>query len=1734
MTADLERLLATIQSATSWEDFVKAYPPTELTPAERELNARCAAAGIFDQRLYDEVLTRGLDGEEHQSFEEFTRSTIVQPVVGSEQIFKVTEPQRAEYLRQWTDDRLKDFSRELVAFYEGTGDDVAALAHLIVAEPERAKERFLELYKEADDRFDLARCDSLLRVVRERSSLRPELTQVLNDREQYYRGRTLFADSYFRTVSFYRRDAITAAFEEFLCDPDAWIFQLYASGGFGKTMYLNWFASRYCAVEIPRNVKALAGRRIPVARLDFDFIHLRAANRWPWLLLLPIARQLDQQVAHPPFRRLIRDLEEFDVMLRRPSVIDRRVPIAEIESKLQTVTANRAAVAPDQFMSGLGSIPGPVIVILDTLEEAVLHHQAALRLLLQQLKDIRGAYNGLKVILSGRYDLREPGRFPDFAPLIPQTRSFQIPPFSIEEARDYLRSKRDLKDYHPVDAIVRKASGNPFKLSLFADLALSRSSLTAEEIENYPRLDFAYLIERVILRIPDEEGEVRWALRYGVIPRQLTLEFMREVMAPHIVDAMRSERPRDRANETLPKPYAAKKPFRSEPGGSSVKSMEIVWSELQKYASSYGWVTSNEGALQFQPEVVTPMRMLLQQQDLFRLLHRDAARYFKSRADTQQNDSSRWAVSMAEAVYHVFQLYGVRASRYWKRSLACKQAQSAGARRTLAEVLISRDFLDDLGEPLPHRRSPKADEPILDAQTLARAYLEVAFAAAQDSLESAAVSSASNIWEDARNHLGRASTLDPRLPFGREAARWSMIEGAVEIGSGFPEKAVSILREALDQDPDPAYQVILHFQLGDALERIGDPDALAAYRAAYRGARDLKLPPIPLHMIERRLGRLVQNAGDLKAAHSYHEKAFRRLMAAPRHPSELATALLEVAEVDRLAGQWNATVPLLGAAERIDFGDRRPVWFAAASVRVRAALDQSEPLQARQLLGTCEKFLHGARSRALNCELRAAVLSALFNYPAAEAEFQRAQMEWRAAGSAVEGSYCLIQQARMAVRSIGDNRLAQTLLDTVARSGGSADSALRASADMLSVEIFNARQELHEARALWRDLLGRAVVRDIVMRYASVRSAGLAQGLSADPADWLALCETLESIRPGRARLVAVQSFRRAEHVLPPENEIRRRLEFLMPPLAQTETAGLAPIAIDFYHAIGAASRARQELEVANEHAFRTGAVYLLRELAVAADRIGANFPWEAALNLWNREFQDTPSLMAITLLEEAERADRTQAADLVRRTELLQSAEHHMKSAAMPASVWTARCRALASRIAKQAGDQVAAATFRQEAALICEELDNRALLQQLLALEPGNGGAPHAVEVPSSYQIELRASGRTVEIRCSAGDGRKMQLSRPVVPPLVLESGGNYSADALRMWASHPYEFAQKLENLLGFDRLDALIDGSATTADLALILPRGPWSALPMEIAAGPTELQRVRFLHRFDPSAVGVRGTIAWAQSALSALLGQPLIPDGILGPVTQQAIEQYQRDLGLARSGHLDATTRRRIQNGLSEKRGRAGLPRVLILQRSRESERFAKESYGAFGLAVADLYAQAGVSAVPIEPDPRALADAIMEFEPEVIHIVGSFRESTDVGEVHLFFDDPGSDTVQGRQLAVSPSVLASILHGPTARPRPTVILETPAPPDRFGTGLQLFLRNVFAADLFARGLTEAVLATGLARELGLFGRTLVTELSQGKCVGQIAQELRHLAKINGDPFAPTALWATDPENLLL
>ncbi|HEX8536255.1 MAG TPA: hypothetical protein VF664_02235, partial [Cystobacter sp.] len=137
------------------------------------------------------------------------------------------------------------------------------------------------------------------------------------------------------------------------------------------------------------------------------------------------------------------------------------------------------------------------------------------------------------------------------------------------------------------------------------------------------------------------------------------------------------------------------------------------------------------------------------------------------------------------------------------------------------------------------------------------------------------------------------------------------------------------------------------------------------------------------------------------------------------------------------------------------------------------------------------------------------------------------------------------------------------------------------------------------------------------------------------------------------------------------------------------------------------------------------------------------------------------------------------------------------------------------------------------------------------------------------------------------------------------------------------------------------------------------------------------------------------------------------------------------------------------------------------------------------------------------------------------------------------------SNTMPEDSEELTPSLLASVLYKlPFRRLRPLVVLDIERPRGITEMLRQVFLRNVFAAELFSLGVCSAVLCTGLADfELDeeMTG-ILVTNLMGGESLGTISQRLRQVAlKVIGSggsgdvPLeailgpASTALFATDP-----
>lgn len=725
----LEEILKRLRSGQSLGSVVDSLLDEELV----QLLRRCAVVRTFDQPLVERVLRPDIPNasKEQFDFKRLTSHDEVEPVATSG-FFRLRTSARKRYLDAWLQqastlskslsphvdggiivppDLLK-LCQSLFAYYSQpqTRSDLDRLYQQIIADPAGAMVEFRRQFDAAIEQFDVARADDLIQTVVERSTFgTAELRELCSSNTARLAACTLWSQEFYQTVYYMDRPKLRELFEALLqADSKPWILDIYATGGMGKTMFLRWAISRRCAP---------AG--IPCARIDFDFTSPGAATREPWALLASIAQQLDQQMPRRPFYEMVNEFSHLLPGLQRTLIGASPGPAAtSADSVLRQQTAEKVRARFALVLRDLLGFTRPIILILDTVEEAVLRYPTAFLDVIRELETLRKLHPGIRLILSGRYELtkRVPGYAEEFGN---QTKVLPLEPFTLAEARVYLLELRGLKQIAPeaIDAAIRKSSDkqraiNPFKLALYAQLFRADPKLTAQQINTYPDADIAFLIQRIVDRI--EDGAVRWVLRYGVVPRVLTKPFLIEVMASHLIPVM--SRPPGESDDDNPRRDPAPEIWRSNliaPGQSP--DWEGLWSKLADYSAEYAWVSTSKtdaATMVFHTDVLSPMRRMLReyQPRKFAALHRDAINYFEKRADS---DPAQWGRWIREAVYHHLQLSGghPEALDYWFRQI--EQARLRNLPQ--ARIELARDIVDE-------------QQDAVGPAVLARAHLELASA----------------------------------------------------------------------------------------------------------------------------------------------------------------------------------------------------------------------------------------------------------------------------------------------------------------------------------------------------------------------------------------------------------------------------------------------------------------------------------------------------------------------------------------------------------------------------------------------------------------------------------------------------------------------------------------------------------------------------------------------------------------------------------------------------------------------------------------------------------------------------------------------------------------------------------------------------------------------------------------------------------------------------------------------
>ena len=161
-------------------------------------------------------------------------------------------------------------------------------------------------------------------------------------------------------------------------------------------------------------------------------------------------------------------------------------------------------------------------------------------------------------------------------------------------------------------SLIRREGISPFKLALLADIVRVQPTITAADFERYEDVDLAYLIERVVDRIHDDQ--VKWLVRYGVVPRLLTRAIVTDVLIRFMLAGMRGQAPQDDATQDpAVEPQLNRPPFPVVTAGSPPVDPEALWQTLYRYTAEYSGVTADEAAdaLRFHQDVMEPMRRLL-------------------------------------------------------------------------------------------------------------------------------------------------------------------------------------------------------------------------------------------------------------------------------------------------------------------------------------------------------------------------------------------------------------------------------------------------------------------------------------------------------------------------------------------------------------------------------------------------------------------------------------------------------------------------------------------------------------------------------------------------------------------------------------------------------------------------------------------------------------------------------------------------------------------------------------------------------------------------------------------------------------------------------------------------------------------------------------------------------------------------------------------------------------------
>lgn len=1110
----IEAMLRLLQSGKSSSEVQRLLLPES---SQRALRA-CAVTDLVTEDLFESVLRRHAQPGAPE-LADLADQGLIEAIADEERAWRVPSADAPGWMREWNADQpaagpapeLIALEADLARWYEQRGDYDEQLRHLLVADPQQALRLFWSMFDDADQRRDFARCQDLLEVLADPNRITlagPEVSELRLDRAGYLHARLFWSPDYARSAQFLMPPGLQERTDRLLSGtgPQAW--QLYAPGGTGKTIQLQWLVARHCVT---------ASMDIPCARIDFDVMDPVNLTRYPWLLLLEVAEQLDRRWPRRVFERLDRYSSYRGLARRMTSELTREA--AQGLAGLDVRTHEQAVT--EIFIRRLNAAAGerPVLLIVDTVEEAVLGGSDPGGLIRFLGTLLRGC-PALRLVLAGRYDLRE--RMPEAIAELEPVEPVLLTDFAPDQVRTYLASLRGITEPALHDAVLARTDGQPFLVALFADFIDDHQEITPGELLRYREPLVELLIDRIIRHIADPN--VQWLVRYGVVPRRLRFDDVRAVIWPMLARGRSGPSDWDdpRADEHHLRGRDDVFPFGSPPQDDA--ALTETWQRLLAYVARPSWVLSADDgqSVVFHPNVRMPMRDLISRHPAFRDLHEAFRRRFEQLA--RENLASR-AAYLREAVYHRIQLGDPGADDYWRAHvLSCRDHGDLDGMEELASELLRDDYTED---GLPRSRS--RGEPMVPYQALADAHVFLAHVAAERA-RAVQAGPSDPLWSAVQRSLAHADLVRSQAPEPLAAPVLEVaLRAALLVAQSRPAEAAAIAEAALPGASDTAQADLLR-AVADARAALGDAEAVPSYRAALELADAQERTDLQ-DAITRSLASQSETQGRLDKAIEWVSR-----VAKPATDTLVsAWRVWRIVHARLLVECYQPTAALRALADARTSDPTSTVQVAQLRAqayqllgRAGHALDTLEAaVGAAEQDTTSGRYAHLAQIH----QLRGVMLGEMLAVDRAEDCFQLAAGLWAEIGFSEGHPECSYLYRHFLIRHVGD--LAAAHQTSVPVFGTEGDLALRweeDTAELLTAQGRPARQ-LNES-----DVAGLPP-----RQQARAIAAALARSWSQHRHLLPALTEALGRIKPPSAQLVVLDELRRCEQADPGDIESLRQ-----------------------------------------------------------------------------------------------------------------------------------------------------------------------------------------------------------------------------------------------------------------------------------------------------------------------------------------------------------------------------------------------------------------------------------------------------------------------------------------------------------------------------------------------------------------------------------------------------------------